>query len=113
VALLRTAVAVTAALPVLVLMAMVPEVGLSPAVWLLPSLCLTVVSLAMLTWWDAVPTVTAVAVAWVLAVSTVGGTGSVDLVATWAAQAVFGLLLLIAATVWGARLGLLRQGASS
>jgi hypothetical protein len=113
VALLRTAVAVTAALPVLALMALVPEVGLSPAAWLVPSLCLAVVSLALLTWWDAVPTVATVSGAWALAVSVIGGTGSVDLVATGAVQSVFGVALVLAATVWGARLGLLRQGAPS
>ena len=70
IALLRTALAVVVALPVVVLMGViVPELAGQQGGWLLPSLALTVVALALLTWFTAPVTVGVLATCWVAVVA--------------------------------------------
>lgn len=107
VALLRTAVSVSGALPPMLLMALVPSIDLSLGAWLLPSLTLAVVTLAMLTWLSANTTVTAVSVTWLAAVTTMKANGSLAFAGSSAGQAVFVPLLLLSAAVFAGRLGLL------
>lgn len=107
VALLRTIVAVAAALPVVALLARVPQVGLSPSAWLLPSLTLTVLTLVLLTRWSASVAVASVAGAWSLAVATMSGLTSTTVAGTWPVQLALLVLLALVTAAWLARLGLL------
>ena len=77
VALLRTLVAVLGALPLVLVMGLVPEIDMSVAAWLLPALAVASVLLVLLTWLSAAASVAAVAVVWVLAVAALrAGTSS-------------------------------------
>jgi anti-sigma factor RsiW len=107
VALLRTIVAVAAAVPVVALLARVPQVGLSPSAWLLPSLTLTVLTLVLLTRWPAPVAVGAVATAWTLAVAAMSGLASTTVAGAWPFQLALLVLLALVTAAWLARLGLL------
>lgn len=74
VALLRTVVAVLGALPLMLVMTLVPNIDVSLAAWLLPSLAISLVLLVLMTRFTAVVAVGAVSVGWlfVVAVLTAG-----------------------------------------
>jgi hypothetical protein len=108
VALLRTAVAVLGALPLVLMMGVVPGIGTSLAAWLLPSLALTSVTLALLTWWRAPLTVGVVAATWLTVVTALRAGGELAWVAAPAGQSVSVAVIVAAATVIVIRLGLLR-----
>ncbi len=103
VALLRTALAVAAALPVVVLMGvLVPGLEGQRGAWLLPSLTLTVVALVLLTWLAAPLTIGVLATSWVLLVTAWTTRASLDTVTSVAVQGAFLALALVAALtlVW-------------
>ena len=103
VALLRTALAVTAALPVVVLMGvLVPELEGQRGAWLLPSLTLTVVALVLLTWLAAPVTIGVLVTCWVLVVTVWTTRASLDTVTSAGVQSAFLALALVATTtlVW-------------
>lgn len=106
-ALLRTCASVAAALPVVLLLAQVPQVGLSPAAWLLPSLTLTVATLALLSRWTAPVALGAVGGAWALVVATLSGAASTAAAGSWAFQLALLLPLALVTVAWLTRLGLI------
>jgi len=75
IALLRTVVAVLGALPLVMVMTLVPNIDVSLATWLLPSLAVSLVLLVVITRLTAVVAVGVVSLGWlfVVAVVTVGG----------------------------------------
>lgn len=75
VALLRTIVAVLGALPLVLVMSVVPTIDMLLATWLLPSLTLAVLTVTALTWWRAQLAGSAVSLVWVAAVVTVRAKG--------------------------------------
>jgi hypothetical protein len=119
VALLRTALAVAAALPVVVLMGvLVPGLEGQRGAWLLPSLTLTVVALVLLTWLAAPVTIGVLATCWVLVVTAWTTRASLDTVTSVAVQSAFLALALLAAStlVWrltGIRISTVRPGGRS
>ncbi len=109
IALLRTGLAVGAALPMMVLMsAVVPELSGQRGAWLLPSLALTVVALTLLTWWTAPVTVGAVSAGWILIVAVWARQGSLAAVDTAVAQAAFASLTLLAGLALAERFSYVR-----
>jgi hypothetical protein len=116
VALLRTALAVAVALPVVVLMGvLVPGLAGQQGGWLLPSLTLTVVALVVLTWLTAPVTVGVIASGWVAVVAVWANRASLDAVTSVGVQIAFLALVLLAAStlVWrltDARLTAIRPG---
>jgi Putative zinc-finger len=104
-ALLRTALAVAGALPVVVLMSMVvPGLVTHGGAWLLPSLALTVLALTLLTWWTAPVTVGVLSSCWILVVAVWAERGSLDMVATAGIQVAFAAATLLAASALAGRL---------
>ncbi len=100
VALLRTALAVVAALPVVVLMGViVPELESQRGGWLLPSLALTTVALVLLTWFTAPTTMGVLGTAWVVVVTAWATRASLETVTTIGAQGAFLALGLLSAAV--------------
>lgn len=108
VALLRTGVAVLGALPLALLMGLVPNIETSVAAWLLPSLALTMVTLVLLTWWRATVAVGVVSVTWLVVVGALRAGGELALIGGPVGQALAAAVLVLAAGVLVARLGLLR-----
>ena len=105
VALLRTALAVVVALPVVVLMGLlVPELAGQQGGWLLPSLTLTVSALTLLTWWTAPVTVGVLATCWVAVVTVWASRASLEMVTTAGVQTAFAALALLAASTLAWRL---------
>ncbi|WP_433156983.1 zf-HC2 domain-containing protein [Kribbella sp. CA-247076] len=97
IALLRTALAVTVALPVVVLAGLVlPFVGADAFAWLLPSLTLTLLALTLLTWWSAPLTAWTVAALWLTVVGTLRSTDQLGAVDTPFAQLAFAATALLA-----------------
>ncbi len=104
-ALLRTAVAVAAALPVVALMsAVVPGLAGHRGAWLLPSLALTVLALTLLTSWTASVTMGVLSSGWILVVAVWAERGSLDAVATGGVQIAFAAVTLLAASVLAGQL---------
>jgi hypothetical protein len=109
IALLRTALAVAAALPVVILMSkVVPGLAGRSGPWLLPSLALTLLSLTLLTWWTAPVTVGTVSAGWILVVALWTARGSLDAVATAGVQATFAAATLLAAAAFAGRFTYIR-----
>lgn len=109
IALLRTALAVAAALPVVVLMStVVPGLDGQRGAWLLPSLALTVLALVLLTSWTAPVTVGVLSSGWILLVAVWAERGSLDTVATTGVQIAFAIATLLAASVLAGQLTYVR-----
>ncbi|HET9422490.1 MAG TPA: hypothetical protein VFO49_15225 [Nocardioides sp.] len=108
IALLRTTIAVVGALPLVVLMGLVPHIDTNVATWLLPSLALTVLTLVLLTWLRAPLAVGAVVTAWLLVVTGLRTSGEVELVADPAGQLLAAAVLVAASVTLIGRLGVLR-----
>ncbi|HWM73638.1 MAG TPA: hypothetical protein VNQ53_07855 [Nocardioides sp.] len=73
IALLRTAAALSAAVPLTTVVGLlVPGLESLAFAWLVPGLCLTVTMLVLLTWWDAATTTGVVATGWACAVGITG-----------------------------------------
>jgi hypothetical protein len=108
VALLRTLVAVLGALPLVVVMALVPEIDVSVAAWLLPALAIAGVLLVLLTRLSAAVAVVAVAVTWVLGVAALRAGDQVDQVTAPLGQSLSLLVAIASALVLARRWGLLR-----
>ncbi|MEU4606268.1 zf-HC2 domain-containing protein [Kribbella sp. NPDC023972] len=105
IALLRTASAVAVALPVVLLAGLVlPFVGADAFAWLLPSLTLTVLALALLTWWTAPVTAWVVAVLWLSAVGILRSVDQLSAVDTPFAQLAFAVAALLALAALAIRL---------
>ena len=103
VALLRTAVSVAGALPLVLLMSLVPNIDASVATWLLPALAIALVLLVLLTRWTAVVSVGVVSAAWLSAVGLLRNGDALDSVTQPLGQA---SCLLVAV---GSALVLLRE----
>jgi hypothetical protein len=104
-ALLRTAAALTAAIPLTVTVALVlPAVRGSFAAWLLPGLALTVATLILLTWLTAWVACAVSSAGWICAASAAAGVGIIDVVTTVAGQAGF-VLAVVALTALLVRVG--------
>ena len=85
--LLRTTVALAAAIPLTLGVALVvPGLGADFATWLLPGLALTVAALVLLTWFTAWIAAIAVTGAWIAVASLAAQAGSIDAIATGAGQ---------------------------
>ena len=109
IALLRTGLAVAAALPMMILMsAVVPGLSGHRGAWLLPSLTLTVVALTLLTWWTAPVTVGAVSAGWILLVAVWAEQGSLAAADTAVAQAAFAAVALVAVLALAERFSYVR-----
>jgi putative zinc finger protein len=105
VALLRTALAMVAALPVVVLMGViVPALESQRGGWLLPSLALTTVALVLLTWFTAPVTMGVLGTAWVVVVTAWAARASLEAVTTVGVQSAFLALCLLAAAALAWRL---------
>ena len=119
VALLRTALAVAAALPVVVVMGLlVPGLESQRAAWLVPSLTLTVIALVLLTWLTAPGAVGVLVTAWVVVVGAWASGASLDSVTSVGVQSSFAAVAFLAAAllVWrlaDARLSAIRPGGRS
>jgi hypothetical protein len=100
VALLRTAAALAAAIPLTVAVALVvPVLRGSFAAWLLPGLALTVATLILLTWLTAWIASVVVGAGWFGAASVAAGTGSIGGVTTAPGQALFALVVVVLGVV--------------
>jgi hypothetical protein len=103
IALLRTALAVAVALPVVLAVGLVlPFIGTEAFAWLLPALTLTLLALTLLTWWTAPVAGGAVAGTWLVVVTLLRAADQLASVATPAAQLAFAaaaLLTLVLLTV--------------
>jgi hypothetical protein len=105
IALLRTAFAVAVALPaVLVGGLALPFVGATAFTWLLPTLTLTLLALALLTWWNAATAGGTIAAGWLLVVGTLRAANQVTAVDTLVAQLAFAAAALLALAVLTIRL---------
>ncbi|WP_405058241.1 zf-HC2 domain-containing protein [Kribbella sp. NBC_01505] len=105
IALLRTAFAVAVALPLVLVGGLVlPFVGADAFTWLLPALTLTLLALALLTWWNAATAGGTVAVIWLLVVATLRAVDQVSAVDTLVAQLAFAAAALLALAVLTVRL---------
>ncbi len=115
VTLLRTAVVAAASIPpALVLGLVVPDLGATAFAWLLPALALTLVSLALLTWWSARTTAGVVAVGWVSLITVLAGPGAPDLAWQPPMQLAYALISLVALSILLIRLDTPRfQGGSA
>lgn len=105
VALVRTITATGMALPLMVLMALVPNIGLGLGAWLLPSLTLATVTLTLLSWLRAVAAITVVATGWLVVVAVLRTTETLRLTGDPGAQTTFVGVALVAATILASRLG--------
>jgi hypothetical protein len=104
VALLRTGLAIVLAVPLALLMSLVPHIGLSMSAWLLPSLALTTSALALFTWFAPQTVVLALSALWVAVVAAGSTLGSTQDASRPAAQLVFLMILAGSATVFAHRL---------
>jgi hypothetical protein len=108
VALLRTLVAVLGAVPLVLVMGLVPEIHLSVVAWLLPALAVASVLLVLLTRWSAAVSVAAVAAGWVLGVAALRAGGQIDQVTGPLGQSLSLLIAVASALVLSHRWGLLQ-----
>jgi hypothetical protein len=108
VALLRTLVAVLGAVPLVVVMGLVPELDISVAAWLLPAFAIACVLLVLLTRLPAAVSVGAVAAVWVLGVAALGAGDQIDQVTAPLGQFLSLLVAVASALVLARRWGLLR-----
>jgi hypothetical protein len=106
VALLRTLVAVAGAVPLVVVMSLVPDIDLSVVAWLLPALAVTSVLLVLLTRLPAVVSVASVATVWLLGVAALGVEHQVDQVTAPLGQALSVVVAVACALVLVRRWGL-------
>lgn len=104
VALLRTSLAALSALPLTVLVGLVPQVG-GIGLWLLPAVAVSTTTLALLTRFEAPVSLGVVTVAWLLVVGTLRATGSTPDVTSALGQVSFAVATVVAATVLVHRLG--------
>ena len=107
VALLRTIVAVAGALPLVLVMGLVPQIGISLAAWLLPALALAAVLLVLLTWWPATTSGLVVGSAWLVTIGLLRAGGDLDLLTAVTGQVLSGALLVVAGVALLARFDLL------
>ena len=108
VALLRTLVGAVGALPLVLLMALVPEIDVSVASWLLPALAIALVLLVLITRMSAAVSVGSVAVVWVLGVAALRAGDQIDQVTAPLGQSLSLLVAVTSALVLARRWGLLR-----
>lgn len=108
VALLRTLVGAVGALPLVLLMALVPEIDVSVASWLLPALAIALVLLVLITRMSAAVSVGSVAVVWVLGVAALRAGDQIDQVTAPLGQSLSLLVAVASALVLARRWGLLR-----
>lgn len=100
-ALLRTAAALTAAIPLTVAVALgVPNLEGYFATWLLPGLALTVATLILLIWLSALVACGVTSVGWIVAASVAAGNGTIDAVTTVAGQAAFAVAVVTLAALF-------------
>jgi hypothetical protein len=108
VALLRTLVAILGAVPLVVVMGLIPEIDISVVAWLLPALAIACVLLVLLTRLSAAVSVAAVAAVWVLGVAALQAGDQVDQVTAPLGQTLSLLIAVTSALVLARRWGLLR-----
>jgi hypothetical protein len=108
VALLRTLVAVLGAVPLVVVMGLVPNIGISVVAWLLPALAIACVLLVLLTRVSAAISVSAVATVWVLGVAALRAGDQLDQVTAPLGQSLSLLVAVGSAFVLARRWGVLR-----
>jgi hypothetical protein len=108
VALLRSLVAVLGAVPLVLVMGLVPEIDVSVVAWLLPALAVASVLLVLLTRLSAAASVGAVAVVWVLAVAALGAGDQLDQVSAPLGQSLSLLVAIACALVLARRWGFVR-----
>lgn len=105
IALLRTALAVTVALPLVLVVGLVlPFVGTEAFAWLLPALTLTLITLILLTWIRPAVAAAAVGGLWLLVVLVLRSGDRLDAASTPAAQVAFAAAALVALILLGIRL---------
>jgi hypothetical protein len=105
IALLRTAFAVAVAVPLVLVGGLaLPFIGATAFAWLLPALTLTLLALALLTWWNAAAAGGTVAAVWLLVVATLRAADQVSAVDTFFAQLAFAAAALLALAVLTIRL---------
>jgi Putative zinc-finger len=107
-ALLRSLVAVLGAVPLVLVMGLVPEIDVSVVAWLLPALAVASVLLVLLTRLSAAASVGAVAVVWVLAVAALGAGDQLDQVTAPLGQSLSLLVAVACALVLARRWGFVR-----
>jgi Putative zinc-finger len=108
VALLRTLVAVLGALPLVLVMGLVPDIDISVVAWLLPALAIASVLLVLLTRLSAAVSVAAVATFWVLGVAALRAGDQIDQVTAPLGQSLSLLVAVASALVLARHWGLLR-----
>ena len=108
VALLRTLVAVLGAVPLVLVMGLVPEIEISVVAWLLPALAIACVLLVLLTRRSAAVSVAAVTAVWVLGVAALRAGDQLDQVTAPLGQSLSLLVAVASALVLVRRWGLLR-----
>jgi len=108
VALLRTLVAVLGAVPLVLLMGLVPEIDISVVAWLLPALAIACVLLVLLTRLSAAVSVAAVATVWVLVVAALRAGDRLEQVTAPLGQSLSLLVAVASVLVLARRWGLLR-----
>jgi hypothetical protein len=103
--LLRTAIVAAASIPPALLLGLVvPDLGPLAFAWLLPALAMTLVSLALLTWFNARVTATAVGVGWIILAMALAGPGPADLAWQPPMQLAYALIAVAACAVLVVRL---------
>jgi len=110
VALLRTVTAVIGAVPLVLVMGLVPEIDVSAVAWLLPALAVASVLLVLLTRLSAPASVGAVAGAWVLGVSALRAGDQLDQVTAPLGQSLSLLVAVASALALAHRWGVLQPG---
>ncbi|MGZ8689803.1 MAG: hypothetical protein ACXWXI_04975 [Aeromicrobium sp.] len=109
IALLRTALAVSVALPLVLAVGLILSfVGGEAFGWLLPALTLTLITLILLTWWSAPVSAGAVGGAWLTVVAALRAGDHLASAATPAAQLAFATATLLALILLGIRLTMYR-----
>jgi hypothetical protein len=105
IALLRTALAVAVALPIVLAGGLIlPFVGAGAFAWLLPTLLLTLLALTLLTWWTAAAAAGTVAATWLMVVGLLRAADQLTAVDTPVAQLAFATAALLALAVLTIRL---------
>jgi len=110
---LRTALAVVAALPLVALIGLVPEIDASVVTWLLPALLGAVVILLLMSWFTAPVATAVVSVAWLIVVAGFRMDGALDGLSGPRGQLVFAVLLVAAMPVLAHRLEFQQRKARS
>ena len=108
VALLRTVVGVVGAVPLVLLMSLVPNIGASVVTWLLPALAIALTLLVLLTRWAAVVAIGVVSGVWLLGVGLLKAGDDLGTVSAPLGQGVSLLVATAAALVLVRQLGVLR-----